>query len=73
MLFCDVVGSTGIAAQLDPEEGRETVGEYHRAAAAAITGFDGHVAKYLGDGIMAYFGWPAALHLHRYEPGEQQV
>ncbi len=60
VLFCDLVGSTGIAAQLDPEEWRETVAGYHRVAAEAITRFDGHVAKYLGDGVMAYFGWPAA-------------
>src|SRR6201987_2676216 len=60
VLFCDLVGSTQIAARLDPEEWRETVAGYHRAAAEAITRFDGHVAKYLGDGVMAYFGWPAA-------------
>src|ERR1700731_2594169 len=60
VLFCDLVGSTAIAAQLDPEEWRETVAGYHRVAAEAITRFDGHVAKYLGDGVMAYFGWPAA-------------
>jgi class 3 adenylate cyclase len=60
VLFCDLVGSTAIAAQLDPEEWRETVAGYHRAAAEAITRFDGHVAKYLGDGVMAYFGWPKA-------------
>ena len=60
VLFCDLVGSTAIAAQLDPEQWRETVDGYHRAAAEAITRFDGHVAKYLGDGVMAYFGWPAA-------------
>jgi class 3 adenylate cyclase/predicted ATPase len=60
VLFCDLVGSTGIAARLDPEQWRETVAGYHRAAAEAITLFDGHVAKYLGDGVMAYFGWPEA-------------
>src|SRR6202051_149658 len=60
VLFCDLVGSTAIAARLDPEQWRETVAGYHRAAAEAITRFDGHVAKYLGDGVMAYFGWPAA-------------
>jgi class 3 adenylate cyclase/tetratricopeptide (TPR) repeat protein/ribosomal protein L40E len=60
VLFCDLVGSTAIASQLDPEEWRETVAGYHRAAAEAITRFDGQVAKYLGDGVMAYFGWPAA-------------
>jgi class 3 adenylate cyclase len=53
VLFCDLVGSTGIAAQLDPEEWRETVGGYHRAAADAVTRFGGHVAKFLGDGVMA--------------------
>jgi class 3 adenylate cyclase/tetratricopeptide (TPR) repeat protein len=60
VLFCDVVGSTGIAARLDPEEWRETLAGFHRTAAEAITRFDGHVAKNLGDGVMAYFGWPAA-------------
>ena len=60
VLFCDLVGSTAIAAQLDPEEWRETVGSYHRAAAEAITRFGGHVAKYLGDGVMAFFGYPEA-------------
>jgi len=60
VLFCDLVGSTGIAARLNPEQWRETIAGYHRAAAEAIVRFDGHVAKYLGDGVMAYFGWPAA-------------
>jgi len=60
VLFCDVVGSTGIATRLDPEQWRETIAGYHRAAAEAIVRFDGHVAKYLGDGVMAYFGYPQA-------------
>src|SRR5713226_1462869 len=60
VLFCDLVGSTEIASQLDPEEWRETVAGYQRAAAEAITRFDGHVAKYLGDGVMAFFGYPEA-------------
>jgi class 3 adenylate cyclase len=60
VLFCDLVGSTEIAAQLDPEEWRETVAGYHRAAAEAITRFGGYVAKYLGDGVMAFFGYPEA-------------
>ena len=60
VLFCDLVGSTEIAAQLDPEEWREVVARYHRAAAEAITRYGGQVAKYLGDGVMAYFGWPEA-------------
>jgi class 3 adenylate cyclase/tetratricopeptide (TPR) repeat protein len=49
-----------MAARLDPEEWRDTVAGYHRAAAEAITRYGGHVAQYLGDGIMAYFGWPEA-------------
>ena len=60
VLFCDLVGSTEIAAQLDPEEWRETVAAYHGAAAEAITRFGGHVAKYLGDGVMAFFAYPEA-------------
>jgi class 3 adenylate cyclase/tetratricopeptide (TPR) repeat protein len=60
VLFCDLVGSTSITAQLDPEEWREIVGEYHHATAQAIERFGGHVAQYLGDGVMAYFGWPEA-------------
>src|SRR5713226_1299498 len=60
LLFCDLVNSTSIAAQLDPEEWREIVADYHRAAAQAIERFGGHVAQYLGDGVMAYFGYPAA-------------
>src|SRR5712671_3044845 len=60
VLFCDLVGSTAIAARLDPEQWRETVAGYHRAAAEAIVRFDGYVAKFLGDGVMALFGWPQA-------------
>src|SRR6516162_8846873 len=60
VLFCDLVGSTEIAARLDPEEWRDMIAAYHRAAAEAITRFGGYVAKYLGDGVMAYFGWPEA-------------
>src|SRR5713101_6562822 len=60
VLFCDLVNSTSLAAQLDPEEWREIVADYHRAAAQAIERFGGYVAQYLGDGVMAYFGWPEA-------------
>src|SRR6516165_10363805 len=60
VLFCDLVGSTEIAARLDPEEWREIVADYHRAAAQAIERFGGHVAQYFGDGVMAYFGYPEA-------------
>src|SRR6266446_6726954 len=60
VLFCDLVGSTEMASHLDPEQWREIVGEYHRAAAQAIERFGGSVAQYLGDGVMAYFGYPEA-------------
>jgi class 3 adenylate cyclase/tetratricopeptide (TPR) repeat protein len=60
VLFCDLVNSTSLAAQLDPEEWREIVADYHRTAAQAIERFGGHVAKYLGDGVMAFFGYPEA-------------
>jgi len=60
VLFSDLVGSTEIAARLDPEEWREMLAAYHRSAAEAVTRFGGYVAQYLGDGIMAYFGWPEA-------------
>jgi len=52
VLFCDLAGSTAISAQLDPEEWRETVADYHRAATDAIERFSGYVAQYLGDGVM---------------------
>jgi class 3 adenylate cyclase/tetratricopeptide (TPR) repeat protein len=60
VLFCDLVGSTALATQLDPEEWREIVTDYHRATANAIERLGGYVAQYLGDGVMAYFGYPEA-------------
>ena len=58
VLFCDLVGSTELAARLDPEDLREVMGAYQAACAQVIGRFEGHVAKYLGDGVLAYFGWP---------------
>jgi class 3 adenylate cyclase/tetratricopeptide (TPR) repeat protein len=60
VLFCDLVNSTNIAAQLDPEEWCEIIADYHRAVAQAIERFGGYVAQYQGDGVMAYFGYPEA-------------
>src|SRR5689334_6615820 len=60
VMFCDLVGSTGISAQLDAEEWRDLVSAYLDAACAAVTEMGGHVAKKLGDGLMALFGYPAA-------------
>jgi class 3 adenylate cyclase/tetratricopeptide (TPR) repeat protein len=60
VMFCDLVGSTGISAQLDAEEWRDLVGSYLDAASEAVTQMGGHVAKKLGDGLMALFGYPVA-------------
>jgi class 3 adenylate cyclase len=60
VLFCDLVGSTALAAQLDPEEWRAIVADYHHAVGQGVERFGGYVAQYLGDGVMAYFGWPEA-------------
>jgi class 3 adenylate cyclase/predicted ATPase len=60
VMFCDLVGSTALAAGLDPEDLREVIAAYHRAVADIIAGFDGFVAKYMGDGVLIYFGYPRA-------------
>lgn len=60
VMFCDLVGSTALSEKLDPEDLRELMAAYQSVAGAVIERLNGHVAQYLGDGIMAYFGWPAA-------------
>jgi class 3 adenylate cyclase/tetratricopeptide (TPR) repeat protein len=60
VLFCDLVGSTALAECLDPEELRELMQAYQRACGEVIARYEGHVAQYLGDGLMVYFGWPRA-------------
>ncbi len=60
VLFCDLVGSTELSHRLDPEDLREVMRRYQDAVAGAVTRYAGHVAKYLGDGVLAYFGWPQA-------------
>jgi len=60
VMFCDLVGSTTLSQQLDPEDLRNVMRQYQDAAAGAVTRYGGHVAKYLGDGVLAYFGWPIA-------------
>jgi class 3 adenylate cyclase/predicted ATPase len=59
-MFCDLVGSTALSARLDPEDMREIIGAYHRCSAEQITKSGGFVAKYMGDGVLAYFGYPQA-------------
>lgn len=60
VMFCDLVGSTALSARLDPEEFRAALRGYQAAGAEVIARFDGHVAQYLGDGLLVYFGYPAA-------------
>src|SRR5216683_3164245 len=60
VMFCDLVGSTELSARLDPEDLREVVAAYHRTVADVIRSFDGFVAKYMGDGVLVYFGYPRA-------------
>ncbi|MCZ6522454.1 MAG: AAA family ATPase [Alphaproteobacteria bacterium] len=61
VMFCDLVGSTALSRQLDPEDLREVMRRYQDAVAGAVARYEGHVAKFLGDGVLAYFGWPRAF------------
>src|SRR5215472_2891600 len=54
VMFCDLVGSTALASRLDPEDLRETIGSYHKCVAETVHRYDGFVAKYMGDGVLAY-------------------
>jgi class 3 adenylate cyclase len=60
VMFCDLVGSTPLATRYDPEDLREIVGAYHRCVADTVGRFAGFVAKYMGDGVLVYFGYPEA-------------
>jgi class 3 adenylate cyclase/predicted ATPase len=60
VMFCDLVGSTALASRLDLEDLGEVVSAYHHCVAATVARFDGFVAKYMGDGVLVYFGWPLA-------------
>src|SRR6266702_622977 len=60
VLFCDLVDSTKLSSQLDPEDYREVVREYQQVCSEIITRFDGHIAQLLGDGLLVYFGYPHA-------------
>ena len=60
VMFCDLVGSTALSRQLDPEDLRDVMRRYQDAVAGSVSRYGGHVAKYLGDGVLAYFGWPQA-------------
>jgi len=60
VMFCDLVGSTALSTRHDPEDLRELIGDYHGAVAETVGRFDGFVAKYMGDGVLIYFGYPQA-------------
>jgi class 3 adenylate cyclase len=60
VMFCDLVGSTALSGRLDPEDLRGIIGSYHRCCAETIERNGGFVAKYMGDGVLAYFGYPQA-------------
>jgi class 3 adenylate cyclase len=60
VMFCDLVDSTTLSAQLDPEEWREVVRAYQQTSATVIERFDGYMAQYLGDGLLVYFSYPVA-------------
>ena len=60
VMFADVVGSTELSAQLDPEDWHDLISQYHQTAALIVKRFDGHVAQYLGDGVLILFGYPKA-------------
>jgi len=60
VMFCDLVGSTALSRRFDPEDLRKVLSAYQRAVTEVVTGFDGFVAKYMGDGVLVYFGYPRA-------------
>ena len=60
VMFCDLVGSTVLAQRLDPEDYRDVLRQFHDAVTEAIATYNGYIAQYLGDGVLAYFGWPQA-------------
>jgi class 3 adenylate cyclase len=60
VMFSDLVGSTALSARMDPEDLREVIGAYQKCVKETVRPFDGFVAKYLGDGVLIYFGYPQA-------------
>ncbi len=60
VMFCDLVGSTDLSGKLDPEDLREVIRAYQETAAEVIQRYEGHIAQYLGDGLLIYFGYPVA-------------
>jgi class 3 adenylate cyclase/predicted ATPase len=65
VMFVDLVGSTELSRQVDPEQMRDLLRDYQNTVAAEVVRYDGHIAKFMGDGVLAFFGWPIA---HEDEP-----
>ena len=59
-MFSDLVGSTALSARMDPEDLREVISAYQKCVAETVQRFGGFVAKYMGDGVLVYFGYPQA-------------
>jgi class 3 adenylate cyclase len=70
-MFCDVVGSTALSARLDPEDMWEVIRAYRATCARVIATYDGIIARLVGDGILAYFGYPAHMRMTRSAQCEQ--
>src|SRR5215471_14052195 len=60
VMFCDLVGSTALSSRLDPEDLQPLIAAYHACVAEVVGRYDGFIAKYMGDGVLAYFGYPQA-------------
>ena len=60
VMFCDLVGSTALSVRFDPEELREEIRAYQNTVSGIVARYDGFVAKFMGDGVLAYFGYPRA-------------
>src|SRR5206468_7939213 len=60
VMFCDLIGSTALSSRLDPEDLREVIRTYQACVASTIRPFNGFIARYVGDGVLVYFGWPQA-------------
>jgi class 3 adenylate cyclase len=65
LMFVDLVGSTALSARLDPEDMRAVIAAYQNACGEVIGRYEGHVAKFMGDGVLAYFGYPAPTRMTR--------
>src|SRR5207248_1814563 len=73
VMFSDLVGSTALSARMDLEDLREVISTYQKCVAEIVRPFGGFVAKYMGDGVLVYFGYPQAHHLARHQVRESPI